>query len=111
MPSRTWPAALALLLALAACAHGPEPRLATLPAEASHAVTPLGPGRWYLLVRGATFATRSATEAQLARRAAALCPGGRPRLHRRSWVERPPMASAEVTCDPPPPAPAPPPPA
>lgn len=87
-----------LFLAATACATLPEPRLAEAPAEQSHTVAEISPGHYHVMVRGATFAPRAATETLLRGRAARLCGAQQPVIHHLQVTDHPAMASGEVTC-------------
>jgi len=91
-----------LLACLTACTSLPEPRLAARAVEQSHTVAELSPGRYHVMVRGATFAPRATLETLLLERAAWICGARRPVVHHLEVVDHPALASGEVTCEPPP---------
>lgn len=87
-----------LFLVATACTTLPEPRLAEAPVEQSHTVAEIAPGHYHVMVRGATFAPRAATETLLRDRATAVCGKRRARIHHLQVTDHPAMASGEVTC-------------
>jgi len=91
--------AVVLLIVVTACTTLPEPRLAETPTEQSHTVAEIVPGRYHVMVRGATFAPRATTERFLRDRAALVCGERRAVIRRLEVVDHPAMASGEVTCE------------
>jgi len=91
--------AVLLPVVVTACTTLPEPRLAEAPAEQSHTVAEIAPGRYHVMVRGATFAPSTTTERLLRDRAARLCGKRRARIRRLEVIDHPAMASGEVTCE------------
>jgi len=91
--------AVVLPVVVTACTTLPEPRLAEAPAEQSHTVAEIAPGRYHVMVRGATFAPSATTEQLLRDRAARLCGARRARIRHLEVIDHPAMASGEVTCE------------
>ncbi len=88
-----------LLLVTTACTSLPEPRLAEAPVEQSYTVAEIAPGRYHVMVRGATFAPRATLVTLLRDRAARLCGARRAVVHHMEVVDHPAMANGEVTCE------------
>ncbi len=88
-----------LFVVATACTTLPEPRLAEVPVEQSHTVAEIAPGRYHVMVRGATFAPRAATETLLRDRAATVCGERHARIRHLEVIDHPAMASGEVTCE------------